>query len=281
MNGARVGITAARRALEQAALVRSLGGIPVLGASLVADAPKPAAVVVPSIVEVLGAPIDVAVFLTGVGARLVVSVADEAGLGPALRSRLSGAWVVARGPKPRAVLRELGIRIDWVADPPHAPVIAARLEARGTGGKRIFVQGYGQVVGEDLNLAGSGATVISTSPYAAAVPGDTLPALRLAREAKSGELDALTFTSAQAAVQFVEIAERGGVDVSAIRAGGALISAVGPVTRAALVAHGLTVDCEPEVPRMGAMYRALALRIARGPLDEHPNDARANLRAFL
>ena len=39
MNGAQIGITAARRAEEQATLVRSLGGIPRLGPSVDVDHP--------------------------------------------------------------------------------------------------------------------------------------------------------------------------------------------------------------------------------------------------
>jgi hypothetical protein len=44
MNGARIGITAHRRATEQARLVASMGGVPVMGRSIEADVPsRPAA----------------------------------------------------------------------------------------------------------------------------------------------------------------------------------------------------------------------------------------------
>ena len=51
-------------------------------------------------------------------------------------------------------------------------------------------------------------------------------------------MDALTFTTARAGQQFLAIAETAGVDVADLQGGGALIAAVGPVTRAALEAEG-------------------------------------------
>src|SRR5205807_4299250 len=72
MNGARVGITAAGRAAEQAALVRSLGGVAVLGPALRPDAPAPDDRLAPTLDRVLASPLELAVFLTGVGAELTL-----------------------------------------------------------------------------------------------------------------------------------------------------------------------------------------------------------------
>jgi uroporphyrinogen-III synthase len=107
--------------------------------------------------------------------------------------------------------------------------------------------------------------VIAIHPYAAGWPVDPTPAQELARQAAAGGLAAVTFTSAQAARQFVALAEDVGVGPAELRAGGALIAAVGPVTRAALEAGGVTVHVQPERSRMGTLYRALAAALSSAP----------------
>ena len=46
--------------------------------------------------------------------------------------------------------------------------------------------------------------------------------------------------------------------------GGALVAAVGPVTKAALEAEGLTVHITADPPKMGTMHRALAAALQAG-----------------
>lgn len=261
MNGARIGITAARRAEEQASLVRSLGGVPVLGAALHADTPRSDEVLSGAVDAMLSEPADVVVFLTGVGAGVLFDAAARMGHEDRFRAFLSAATVVGRGTKPRRTLRRLGIEPDRVIDPPVTTAVRDAL-VPDAAGKRIVVQGFGPEPLELIEpLRAAGADVLHVSPYASTMPDDPEPAAHLARSAASGELAALTFTSVQAARQFLEIAESAGVPVEALRDAATLIVAVGPVTRQALQDEGLPVDVEPETPRMGAMYQALASRL--------------------
>lgn len=73
----------------------------------------------------------------------------------------------------------------------------------------------------------------------------------------------MTFTSAHAVHGFAAIAERAEIDVLSITRRGVLVASVGPVTTAALREHGLAADVEPDVPRMGALYRAVAHALGR------------------
>lgn len=259
MNGARIGITAARRAAEQAALVTSLGGVPIVGSSLRPDAPEPDAVLAPAIDAVLAEPVDVVVFLTGVGAGVIFDYARRTGREGEFRQRLAAATVVARGTKPRRALRAVGVEVDVVVEPAIVSRTRDILLEGDVAGRRFFVQGFGS---DPVELTGplrdAGAQVITLSPYAASLPDDPAPAAALAHGAAGGELAAVTFTSALAARQFVGIAEDAGVDAGALNDCPALVVAVGPVTRAALEGDGLRVDVEPDTPRMGAMYQALA-----------------------
>jgi uroporphyrinogen-III synthase len=265
VKGARVGITADRRAAEQAALVESLGGVPVLGAALAADEPGDDEALSPILDRALAAPIDLAVFLTGVGARLTIELAGRTGREQQLREALAAATVIVRGPKPRRALRAAAVRVDRMADPPSAVLIRDDLLREPLEGRRVLLQGYGEDVERVAGpLRAAGAEVIAIHPYAAGWPADPAPAQALAVAAAAAELAALTFTSAQAGRQFVALAEDAGVAPEDLRAGGALIVAVGPVTRAALEAGGVTVDVEPERSRMGAMYHALAAALGAG-----------------
>jgi uroporphyrinogen-III synthase len=276
VNGAPVGITAARRAREQAALVRSLGGVPVLGAALAPDPPAPDDELVPRLRAALAEPIDVAVFLTGAGARLAAEVAGRHGLRERLRDALRDARVVARGPKPRAALRDLGIPVAWLAEPPRTTLIADRLGAEDLAGARVLVQGFGPEPAELVaRLRAAGASVVVVCPYGAALPEDPAPAQALAGAAAHGELAALTFTSALAVRQWAALAEAAGVEPAALRGSPTLFAAVGPVTRRAMEDEGLRVDVEPANPRMGAMYRELARALAgtKGPRPVAPRES--------
>jgi uroporphyrinogen-III synthase len=265
VNGARVGITADRRAAEQAALVRALGGEPVMGPALRADAPARPEAVLAELDAALSAPIDVAVMLTGAGVDLLVAAAEAAGRGRALRALLAGARVLARGPKPRRALRAAGIRVDEAVDPPRAEEVVARVLAAGAGGRRVMVQGFGPPPDEvAVPLRRAGARVVAVSPYASGWPDDAGPARALARAAREGRIEAITFTSAQAARQFAALAESAGVEPSEVAGAGALIASVGPVTSRALEGEGVPVHVEPSPHRMGALYRALAAALA-GP----------------
>jgi uroporphyrinogen-III synthase len=256
-----VGITAARRVEEQAALVRSLGGVPVVGPCIDVDRPAPDALVRAALQVALAEPLDVAVFVTGVGAAHLVAVAQRSGLAGPLRVSLARARVVVRSGKPRRVLRELGVRVDWVADPPEGRAVRDELLRRPLAGRRVMVQCGGPAPDPMVGvLRVAGARVVTVHPYDIAPPADAAAAMRLARDAAAGLLDAVTFTSAHAVHGFVALAERAGVEPAAA-GDGALVAAVGPVTRDALLGHGLRVDVEPATPRMGAMLRALAARL--------------------
>lgn len=263
MNGARVGITAARRADEQSVLVRSLGGVPRHGPSVDIDFPVPDEVIRETLREVLAAPLDSAVFVTGVGARHLLDAATRTDMIEPLLVALRAALVVVRGTKPRRVLREFAIPVAWTAAPAESRVIRDALLAEPLAGRRILVQCAGATADAMIApLRAAGACVVEANPYAIDVPPDARGAIGLANDAARGRLDALTFTSAHAVHGFVALAERAGVDVRAIGTGGALIVAVGPVTRDALREHGLPVHIEPETPRMGAMFQELAAAFA-------------------
>lgn len=260
-----IGITAARRADEQAALVRTLGGVPRHGATIDVDQPAPDDAIAASLGPALDAPLDIAVFLTGVGARHLFAAAERTGHAEALHRAVATARVVVRGGKPRGALRQMDVAADWVAEPAQTRVVEEHLlSGADLRGRRLLVQCAGAEPEPMVAaLEGAGARVFAVHPYAIGATRDVRRAADLARDAAEGRLDALTFTNARAVEGFVAIAEREGVDLDAIASGPVVVAAVGPSTGGALRAHGLPAAVEPDTPKMGAMYRALMDHLAR------------------
>jgi uroporphyrinogen-III synthase len=261
MNGATIGITAARRAQEQAAIVRALGGVPVIGSSIDCDQPASDDVVDPQLQAATAAKPDVVIVMTGIGARHTLAVAQRTGREHALRTMFADATVVARGSKARNTLRRLDLRVDRLADPPSSAGLRLLVDDLPVDGRHVVVICSGPEEDPIVEvLRSAGAAVQTVHPYAIDLPADAEPATRLAQMAHDGAIDAITFTSANAVNGLMAAVERSGLDIPHPHPS-VLVTAVGPVTRDALVAHGWRVDVEPETPRMGAMYQALAARI--------------------
>lgn len=276
MNGATIGITAARRADEQASLVRALGGTPLIGSSIDCDRPAADADVAAQIAAAMSAAPTLVVAMTGIGVRHTLAVAQRAGLIDRLRSTLAQATVVARGAKARTMLRRLDIRVDTVADPPSSEGLTTLLHTLNVAGSAACVVCSGPAPDPIVAaLRAAGADVATIHPYAIDLPPDAQPALALAHAAAEGTIDAITFTSANAVNGLVAASERAGLDL-ADPAPSVLVTAVGPVTREALNAIGWRVDVEPATPRMGAMYQALAARLHRSTGGGHSTTPATN-----
>lgn len=260
MRGALVGITAGRRAVEQAALVETLGGRALCGSTVGPDRPRTYAQVAQALGAALSARPQIVIAITGVAVHHLVDAAAQAGMEAALRDALAGAEVVARGPKARAALRRHGVEPTWTADPATSAAVADRLLARGVGGRRtMVVAAEGDAAGLCGRLATGGASVAEVASYALDGPAHGEDGRRLVDLAIAGQIDAVTFTSSRAAHGFAALMEqRGGRPPT-----GVAIAAVGPLTAATLRRRGIAVAVEPATARMGAMYQALRLHLGQ------------------
>ena len=119
LHGRVVAFLEARRAAELADLIARHHGTP-LAAPCLREVHHPDA---PELAEAVDRLCDdavtVAIFLTGVGTATIVEAARLHGRTEELLAALATKRVAARGPKPVAVLRKAGVRIDLVAPPPN------------------------------------------------------------------------------------------------------------------------------------------------------------------
>ncbi|GDY30048.1 uroporphyrinogen-III synthase [Gandjariella thermophila] len=261
--GFTVGVTAARRADELAALIERRG-------AAVLHGPAIRIVPLPDDAELLAAtrtvteqPVDVVVATTGIGFRGWMEAAEGWGLGAPLLGRLQAAKVVARGPKARGAVRAAGLVETWSPDSESNAEVLDHLLGSGVDGRRVVVQLHGEPLPWFVStLRRSGAEVVEVPVYRWAGPDDAAPLDRLLDAAVARQLDAVTFTSAPAATNLLSRArETGRYDavLDALRSD-VLVACVGSITAGPLARVGIR-PVQPERARLGGLVRALALEL--------------------
>jgi len=262
-DGLSVVIFEARMASALADLVAKQGGIAVPAPSLrevpIEDNPN-----VRSFADsLLAGGFDVVIFETGVGVRFLIE---------SLSSRLSGSgWaealcktkVVARGPKPAAALRQIGVSVDLQVPEPNTwrETLALLDSELPVVGLRVAVQEYGKPVPELTNgLELRGAQVTRVPVYRWALPEDTGPLRAALNAITQRRIGAALFTAAQQVEHVLQVAADAGIeqDVRTAFSEHVVVGSIGPTTSATLRMRGLTVDIEPDHPKLGHLVAAVA-----------------------
>jgi uroporphyrinogen-III synthase len=212
-------------------------------------------------------PPDVVVVTTGVGFRGWIEAVDEAGLLEEFLAAVRPAQIVARGPKARGAIQQAGLAADWVAESETAAELEEFLLAEGVSGRRIAVQHHGSGAdGLDEAFAAAGADVVSLTIYRWGPPPDISVVRRSVVAASAGEYDAILFTSAPGAQEWLGAAEILQV-LPAMRAhadaGRLLMAAVGPITAGPLRAAGFA-PLVPDRGRLGSLVRAVVTYFGGG-----------------
>ena len=202
------------------------------------------------------------VLLTGVGTRTLISALSTRWPEAEVMEALRRVKLACRGPKPVAVLKELGLKADVLAPPPNTfRELLQALTPIDLMAKQVWVQEYGRVNQELLDaLRGRGAHVHSAAVYAWRLPEDLSPLRGAIQAICEGAADAIVFTSAQQLDHLLQVATEDG-RAGALRealAARVLVASIGPVTSEALREQGLAVDLEPQHPKMGHLVKTLA-----------------------
>jgi uroporphyrinogen-III synthase len=182
-----------------------------------------------------------------------------------LATLLARTTLVARGPKPVAALRELGLAPALTVPEPNTwrELLAALDAGLVIAGKRVVVQEYGSANPELLaGLRARGAEVTSLPVYRWALPEDLVPLHGAIRRIVGGALDVALFTSATQVTHLLQVAAGVGAQAQLAPAlAHAVVGSIGPICSEALRAAGLPVDLEPTHPKMGPLV-AETLRAA-------------------
>ncbi len=267
LRGYTVGVTAERKAEEISGLLTRRGAH-VIHAAAMHTVPLPEdGELSAATSEVLAAPVDYVVVTTGIGFRGWLEAADDNGVGERLREHLRPAALLARGAKANGAIRGAGLDVAWNAPSEESSEILAHLLEQEPAGARVVVQVHGKpMTGFREKLREAGAEVIPVTVYRWQDPVDLDALDGLITSVIAGEVDALPFTSAPAAANLLDRADRTGRG-QALRealASRVLLACVGPVTAAPIAEAGLPYSV-PDRARTAALVRMLAEQLsARG-----------------
>jgi uroporphyrinogen-III synthase len=258
-----------RRAPEMAKLIASNGGIAMVAPSMREIPLESNTAALAFARTLLEGGFDAVIFLTGVGTRALSRVVETIYPHEQFVAALRKIPVIARGPKPVAVLREWEVPITLTAPEPNTWREVLRALDEGAAnvplrGRRVAVQEYG-VSNPDLlaGLAERGAQVTSVPVYEWGLPEDVGP-LRAAVEAIAREeIDVVLFTTAMQVNHLLQIAAEMKKEDAVRRAlPRMLIASVGPTTSERLREYGIAADIEPSHPKMGYLVSETAQRSA-------------------
>ncbi len=210
--------------------------------------------------ELLDGQIHVVLFMTGVGATALLEAIETRHSRAEFFAGLEKTTVVVRGPKPTAVLRGWGVRIDYRAPEPNTwrEVLGVFDASIPLAGRRVAVQEFGLPSIELYHeFESRGASVLPVPVYRWALPLDIEPLKASIMQTIAGEFDILMFTSAQQLAHVLQVAEQIGQRDAWLAAANQIckVASIGPTATAALKAGGLRVDLEPSHPNMGALVK--------------------------
>ncbi len=260
-SGLRVLAFESRRAVEMAELIRRHGGEPVSAPALrelpLADPHEALA----HLAELEAGKLDIVILMTGVGLRTLLKSVATSWPAERVAPALGAVTTVARGPKPVAALREIGLAPSIAVPAPNTwREVLQTLDAQcPVAGKRVAVQEYGATNAAFLDgLRERGASVARVPIYTWALPEDLTPLRNAIAAILRGEIDVALFTSATQVYHLFQVAE----SADLLRAAFAKveIGSIGPVCSEALREHGLTPTFEPDQGKMGQLVRCAAER---------------------
>jgi uroporphyrinogen-III synthase len=245
-----------------AEIIRRYGGEPIIAPSMREIPLSQNSAALDFVQQIEAGKIDLVIFLTGVGTRtLFEAVAGEYPREKLARS-FGGVTLVARGPKPVATLKELGLQPTIsVPEPNTWREILSVLDSKGSiQGRRVAVQEYGISNPELIaGLEARGAQVLRVPVYRWALPEDTAPLRSALRNVIDSRVDIALFTNATQVEHLLRVARDEKLEQPLRRAfGRVLVASIGPVCSAALQHFGISTDLEPDHPKMGHLVAALA-----------------------
>jgi uroporphyrinogen-III synthase len=204
---------------------------------------------------------DAMIFLTGVGARFLISEAESIGIKNEFLAALEKMTIVVRGPKPVAAMRQFGIHVDVTPDNPTTEGVIEALRNRDLEGRRVGIQLYGTPNPQLVSaLESKGAKVNPVQVYAYGAAADSTAVGALIERILNGRVQVIAFTTSPQVRLLFEFAAQLGVTETLGKAlrDDIVIASIGEVTSRALKEKGLAAKIVPKVSKMGAMAQAVA-----------------------
>ena len=256
-----------RHAKEMAALITKFGGVPRIAPALREAPLEEDTAALAFGTELFAGRLDAVIFMTGVGTRRLFEVLETRHAQEKIVQVLAGISVVARGPKPAKVLRELKVPITITVPEPNTwREVLEELDENPRGfslaGSRVAVQEYG-VPNEDFlaALKERGVEVRRVPVYQWTLPHDIQPLREAIQALVEGRTQVALFTNSAQVEHLLRVAGEDGTREELLKAlEKIVVASVGPTCTETLVGHGIAIDLEPAHPKMGPLVQETAQR---------------------
>jgi uroporphyrinogen-III synthase len=172
--------------------------------------------------------------------------------------------MVARGPKPRAALREFGLSPTIEVPEPNTwrDILTTLDREKPVNGLRLAVQEYGVANPELLEgLRQRGADVTRLPVYRWMLPRDVAPLQRVLEAIIDGHIDVVLITNAVQVDHAMQVLSKP-LRQDAFRTALArvVVASVGPTASERLRSYDFPIDFEPSHPKMGTLVKESAER---------------------
>jgi uroporphyrinogen-III synthase len=264
-DGRRVLTLECRRSPELALLIMNYGGTPIVAPALREVPLESNYQALMFAEELIRQRFGMVILMTGVGVRLLIKIVEPMYGREAFVQALAETRIVARGPKPVAALREIGLT-PWATVPsPNTwrellATVDARVAQAPLDGVRVAVQEYG-LANSDLvqALEARGAHVITVPIYRWSMPADLAPLRTAVQAIVQNEIEVVILTAGIQLVHLLRLAAEMGVE-AAVREGleRLVVASIGPMTSEELRRQGLPVDLESSHSKMGFLVKEVA-----------------------
>lgn len=260
-NGSQIVSFENRRADEMASLIEGFNGRALMAPSMQARPVDDPSGIENFADRLFADDLDVVVFTTGLGARMLAGSVNE-------KDRLIGGLrsvvTVARDLKVGAALNELGLEPSVTVAEPNTwnDVLTVLDEESPVDGRSVAVQEYGRSNTRFVEaLEERGANVMSVPVYRWDLPDDIEPIRTAIKSMIAGDIDYALFTSSTQVNHLFRVADQLG-KTDDLREGfkTICIGSVGPTATATITQQGLTVDYEPDAPKLNPLVHELARR---------------------
>lgn len=244
---------------EMAALIRRYGGEPLVAPALREVPLENNTEALQAGERLMAGHFEMVILLTGVGTKSLVEILQTRYQLEAINTALARTTLVARGPKPVAVLKEFGLTPSITVPEPNTwKDIVRTLDQRGSLIEvRLAVQEYG-VSNQDLleALRQRGAHVTRVPVYRWALPEDTGPLKSALQDILSGNAQVMLVTNA---AQIDHVMQLLGQEGKVVRFKEAcrkmVVASIGPTASERLRHYDMPVDLEPSHPKMGILVK--------------------------
>lgn len=267
--GLRVAAFESRHAEAMKQLILNNGGVPLVAPSMREIPLEQNTEALQFADELCAGRIDMLILLTGVGARFLTKVAETKYSREQWIEALSRVTLVARGPKPVAVLKEMGLSPALTAPEPNTSRdLLAAIDGHDLGkklsGSMVAVQEYGVSNDELINaLRSRGAKVLPVRVYQWDLPVDTGPLRNLISEIAAGKCEVVMFTTSVQVHHLIRLASEMGLKSDLLDSlNNMIIASIGPTTTETLSEEIRPPDLEASHPKMGILVKETGERSA-------------------